>query len=113
MVAAVLPQQPQGLARILALPRVLLALVVSALLGFIISAGFPTTSAAEVMARELPVGLATLMAFGLFEKWPARLPPWLARWFVQVAAVAFVIPFTVLAIYLTITQGDALPLWRN
>jgi len=78
----------QGLARILALPRVLLALVVSALLGFIISAGFPTTSAAEVMARELPVGLATLMAFGLFEKWPARLPPWLARWFVQVAAVA-------------------------
>jgi LytS/YehU family sensor histidine kinase len=113
MAALVPPQPPQGLARILALPRLLLALVVSALLGLVISVAFPATSAAEVMARELPVGLATLMAFGLFEKWPERLPPWLARWFIQVAAVAFVIPFTVLAIYLVITQGDAVPLWRN
>jgi hypothetical protein len=113
MIAAVLPQQPQGLARILALRRVLLALVVSALLGLVISAGFPTTSAAEVMARELPLGLATLLAFGLFERWPARLPSWIARWLLQVAAVAFVIPFAVLAVYLTITHGDALPFWRS
>jgi LytS/YehU family sensor histidine kinase len=95
------------------LRRVLLALVVSALLGLIISAAFPTTSAAAVIARELPVGLATLLAFGLLEQWPARLPSWLARWFVQVAAVAFVIPFAVLAVYLTITYGDSLPFWKS
>ena len=30
--------------------------------------------------RRLFVGLFVLLAFGLFERWPAHLPQWLARW---------------------------------
>jgi len=45
--------------------RVLLALGVSALLGFLISPGFTTTPVAEVMAREMRVGLAALLDFGI------------------------------------------------
>ncbi len=104
---------PRGLALMLGWRRVLLALGVSAVMGLIISPSFTTTPAAEIMVREMPIGLAALVAFGLFEQWPARLPGWLARWALQVAAVAFVIPFTVLATYLAITHGDAVPFWKN
>jgi signal transduction histidine kinase len=96
----------------LAWRRVLLALGVSAFVGLILSPAF-TIRAAVVMARELPVGLAALLAFGLFEQWPRRLPGWLARWALQVLAVAFVIPVTVLAIYLATTPGDQPPFWTS
>jgi signal transduction histidine kinase len=107
------PPTPHGLALALSWQRVLLALCMSGLLGLIISPGFTTTPALEVMAREMVVGLAALVAFGLFEQWPARLPPWLARWFLQVACVAIVVPFAVLAVYLFITQGESVPFWRD
>ena len=93
--------------------RVLLALGMSALVGLIISPAFVKTPAVVMMGREMPVGLAVLLAFGLFEQWPARLPTWLARWALQVLAVAFVVPWTVLAIYLAITGADQPPFWRN
>jgi hypothetical protein len=104
---------PRGLARMLGFRRVTLALGVSILLGLIISPGFTTTPTIEVVAREMPVGLAALLAYGLFEQWPARMPKWIARWVVQVGAVCFVIPFAVVAVYLAITYGDAVPFWRN
>jgi hypothetical protein len=113
MVAATSSQAPRGLALLFGWRRVLLALGVSALMGFIISPSFTTTPAIEVMVREMPVGLAALLAFGIFEQWPARLPGWLPRWSLQVMAVAFVIPFTVLVIYVTITAGDAVSFWHN
>jgi len=91
----------------------LVAACACVLVGLVISVEFPTTSSADVIAREIPVGFATLVAFGIFERWPRRLPGWLARWVLQVAGVAFVIPFTVLAVYATITQGDATPWWQN
>ncbi len=113
MVTAAPSATRRGLALMLGGRRLLLALGVSALLGFIISPGFNTTPAAEVMAREMPVGLAALLAFGIFEQWPARLPRWLARWALQVLGVAFAVPLAVLAVYLTITHGDAVPFWKN
>ena len=93
--------------------RLGLAFVVATLMGLLISASFPTTPAWGLVAREMPVAFATLVAFGLFEQWPPRLPEWIARWFLQVAAVAFVIPWTVLAVYLVITHGDAAPFWKS
>jgi LytS/YehU family sensor histidine kinase len=53
-----------------------------------------------------------LLAFGLFERWPARLPAWIARWLLQVLGVACAVPLTVLAIYL-IPRGDPMPFWQN
>ena len=32
-----------------------------------------------VVGRTMVVGLSAMLAFGLFERWPARLPRWLAR----------------------------------
>ena len=113
MASASPPATPHGLAQMLALRRVAIALGVSALLGFIMSPGFTTTRVSELMAREMAVGLAALLAFGIFERWPARLPRWLARWFLQVAAVAFVIPLAVLAVYLTITYGESVPFYKS
>ena len=94
--------------------RIALALGVSALAGLVVSPAFGTnTSVLHVIGREMVVGMVVLVAFGLFEQWPARLPRWLARWVLQVLAVAVVVPPTVLAVYLVITAGDPEPFWRN
>ena len=70
-------------------------------------------SYAVLISRWMFVGLIVLLASGLFERWPARLPRWLARWVLQVWAVAFVLPFAVLTAYLVTTRGDPTPLWQD
>ncbi len=55
-----------------------------------------------VVGRALLVAFAAMLAFGLFEQWPARLPPWLARWALQLLAVVCSVPLAAaLAYYLT------------
>ena len=49
--------------------------------------------------RVFGTGLVVLLAFGLFEQWPRRLPKWLARWPLQVIAVGVVVPVTVFLFY--------------
>jgi hypothetical protein len=108
------PHPPAGLARIFGWRRVALALGVSTVAGFIISPNFvATTSVFQVVAREIWLGMATLIAFGIFERWPRRLPWWIARWAVQVVAVAAVIPPTVLIVYAITGSGESLPFWKN
>lgn len=65
------------------------------------------------LSRVLVVGFAVLLAFGLIERWPARLPTWLARWALQVMAVAFVVPFAAIAAYSLTTLGLDPPWWRD
>lgn len=113
MLPAASSPRPRGLALILGWRRVLLALGVSAFMGLLMSPAFTTLPATRVMAREMLVGLVALLAFGLFEQWPARLPSWVARWALQVCGVAFAVPLTVLTLYLVITQGDPQPFWHN
>ncbi|WP_028475222.1 sensor histidine kinase [Nevskia ramosa] len=109
------PTNPRlrGLARVLGWRRIQIALGSSALLGLIVSPSYTGLSLIEVLGRFLSLGVVCLLSFGLFERWPKRLPRWLARWVLQVIGVAVVIPFTALAIYLAVTQGDAMPLWKN
>ena len=45
-----------------------------------------------LLLRLVLVGLAALFVFGLFERWPRRLPAWFPRWGLQVASVAAVMP---------------------
>ena len=45
------------------------------------------------LARIPIVGTLALLAFGLLEQWPERLPGWLARSVLQLVAVEAVIPF--------------------
>ncbi len=49
--------------------------------------------------RVLFVGCLQLLAFGIVERWPQRLPRWVARWVLQVIAVAIVTPFAAVLIY--------------
>jgi LytS/YehU family sensor histidine kinase len=104
---------PRGLAVALGWRRFVLALAVSALWGLVLSNGFATVPATEVMFRLMLVGIVAMLAFGLFEQWPRRLPRWLARWALQVVAVAVSIPLAVLAIYLLLSWSDQQPFWEN
>ena len=112
MVALASPP-PRGLALIFHWRRLLVVVAVATLFGSVISTAFPTTRAAIIVLRCLLVGLVALMAFGILERWPARLPSFVARWALQVLAVAFVVPWTVLAIYLATTMPDQPPFWRD
>jgi hypothetical protein len=107
---AILPK-PHGLALTLGWRRVLVALVASSLVGLLISPAFPSLSTARVIGREWVVGFAALVAFGLFERWPPRLPAWLARWALQVLCVAIAIPLAVLMMYL-LPHDDPRPFWE-
>jgi signal transduction histidine kinase len=104
---------PRILAPVLGWTRLKVALGLSALMGLMISPGFETTPTAAVVAREMALGLGTLLAFGLFERWPARLPSWLARWALQVLGVAVAVPVSVALIYAVITQNDPVPFFHN
>src|SRR5262249_29731128 len=63
------------------------------------------TAAPIVIGRALLVGLGTLIAFGLFEQWPRRLPGWLARSALQLIGLAASIPPTAYLAYWLTTGG--------
>lgn len=58
-----------------------------------------------VIGRTALVGLSAMLAFGLLERWPVRLPTWIARWVLQVIAVAAAIPPTAYLAYWLTTGG--------
>ena len=112
--ASIAPSAPRrGLALMFGWRRILLALGISALVGLIISPAFIRTPTVVVMAREMVVGAGALLAFGLFEQWPVRLPAWIGRWALQVIGVAWAAPLSVLALYLATTGTDQPPFWKN
>ncbi|RPJ79310.1 MAG: sensor histidine kinase, partial [Acidobacteria bacterium] len=39
-----------------------------------------TGSLAVTLGRSVALGLSVLSVFGLFERWPTRLPRWATRW---------------------------------
>ena len=55
--------------------------------------------ALAIPPRALAAGLTAMLAFGLFEQWPRRLPSWFPRWVLQVSGVTLAIPFTTAAIF--------------
>ena len=63
--------------------------------------------------RVATAALAALLAFGLVERWPPRLPQWLARWPLQLLAVALVLPLVNLAYYIGSTPAGAPPFWEE
>src|SRR5215211_4207176 len=113
MAAALASPPPRGVALMFGWRRLLVVLVLATLVGSVIATAFPHTPARTIVLRFAMVGVAGLMAFGLFEQWPARLPSFIARWVLQVVAVAFVVPWTVLAIYLAGTGADQPPFWSD
>jgi signal transduction histidine kinase len=93
--------KPRGLALALGWRRLLLTLSVSALFGALNTLS-NTTAGIIVVGRTVLVGLMVMLAFGLFEQWPARLPGWLSRWALQLVGVVVAVPFAAwLAYWLT------------
>ena len=66
-----------------------------------------------LIGRLLFFGLCGLLAFGVFEVWPKRLPNWIARWALQVATVAAIMPLAVWIGYSVTNMGLPEPWWRN
>jgi len=65
------------------------------------------------LLRAETMGLAGLLAFGLFEQRPRILPDWIARWVLQVVAVAAAMPVCAWAIWLLSTPAGAEPFWHD
>lgn len=64
------------------------------------------------MIRFVGLGFILMLAFGLFEQWPRRLPHWMARWVLQVLAVAATVPLATTAMWLASTPEGAPPFWK-
>jgi hypothetical protein len=56
--------------------------------------------------------LFALLAFSVVERWPRRVPEPLARWALQVIAVAAVMPMVELIFFISATAPGTPPFWR-
>jgi Histidine kinase len=102
----------RGLTLLIGWRRVLVTLGVATIVGLLFST-FWKTSIAGLFVRLYGVALLALLAFGIVEQWPRRLPRWLPRWPMQVVAVALTVPVAVFTIYIASTPEGAPPFWRN
>jgi sensor histidine kinase YesM len=107
--AATCAEPPNALARILHWRRLRVVLVTCAVVSLIMLTGWKA-SYLVLLGRLLFIGVVLLLAFGLLERWPERLPPWLARWELQVLGVAVCVPFAVAIAYALTTIGNQ-PAW--
>ena len=71
------------------------------------------SSTLSVVGRTLGIGLIALSVFGLFERWPRRLPRGVARWVLQVLGVAVSVPISVSVYYLATSETGVLPFWEG
>jgi sensor histidine kinase YesM len=109
MSASAIPSKPRALVLMLSWRRVRFPLFVCVLIFLIMSPGWQV-SLAVLMFRLLFIALGAVLVFGLLERWPARLPAWLARWVLQVVGVAFAVPWIVALAY-TLTTIGLHPAW--
>lgn len=105
MTPASIAIKPHGFAQIFRWKRVRFTLGVSAAFGLFLSL-LSETATIIVVARALMVGLAAMLAFGLFEQRPRHLPSWLARSALQVIGVFLSVPFSAYFAYWVTTGGD-------
>ncbi len=103
---------PHGLARVFHWRRLRVVLAVCFVWMLLFSLTWEA-SYAVLVGRLLFGGFLTLSAFGLFERWPSRLPSWMARWVLQVIAVAVAVPVAMWIGYTVTTMGLDPPWWRD
>jgi len=112
MAASSVPIKAHGLALLLGWPRVLFTLAFSLALGLLIGSGWESGIWAAIV-RTTALGFVAMLVFGVFEQWPRRLPRWISRWVLQVAAVALAMPLATFAIYVLSTESGAPPFWQE
>jgi signal transduction histidine kinase len=96
---------PAGLRSVLSLRRIAVMLMVAVPIALMISVDSETRTATW-LARTVIIGTFALVAFGLAEFWPVRLPCWLGRWVFQLLALAVGVPVWAYVAYWITTGGD-------
>ena len=92
--------------------RLLVGLALSIALGLLLGIHWESGTS-SALARTIAMGLTAILVFGIFEKWPKRLPRWLARWVLQVVAVGASMPAIMYVIYVLATEAGAPPFWKD
>jgi Histidine kinase len=105
MIPGAASEKPRGLTLALGWRRVLFTLSVSLLFGALNTVS-NSTAATIVVGRTVLVGLLAMLAFGLFEQWPARLPRWLSHWALQLVGVLVAAPVGAWLAYWLTTGGN-------
>ncbi|HET6586949.1 MAG TPA: histidine kinase [Oleiagrimonas sp.] len=105
-------EKPRALTLLFGWRRLRFTLCASIVLGLLIGVGF-TTSLWGVLVRAVAIGLFAMLAFGVFERWPGRLPTWMARWVLQVLGVAIAVPLATCILYVLTTHAGAPPFWQD
>jgi signal transduction histidine kinase len=108
MAATAVPAKPRGLAPMLGWRRLRFTLGFSAIVGLLFSIHWGLAA----LARAVLLGVFAMLVFGLFERWPKRLPAWLARWVLQVSGVGLVMPLGTVALNALSADPGATPLWE-
>lgn len=103
--------QATGLALLLGRGRLLFTASVATLFIALFSLGWESGPIALIW-RAFVIAFGTMLAYGVLEQWPQNLPPWAARWVLQVVAVALSIPLVTFAIYVITTPAGAPPFWQ-
>ncbi len=111
MVTTSVQARPRGLALLLGWKRVRFTLYAGLIPGLMMS-GEWTSGPVSIVTRTLALAFIAMLVFGLFEQWPKRLPSWLARWALQVVAVAVSMPIATFVIYTLSTAPGAPPFWE-
>src|SRR5688572_29008887 len=88
--------RPRGVAVAFGWRRLLLALGLSVLFGLANSVPSSAPPVHVTIGHAVVVGLIAVLAFGLLEQRPARLPSWLPRWVLQLVGVVIAVPAGVL-----------------
>ena len=94
-----------GPGAILRWSRLRFTLLVSTVFGLLLSIDNETPTLL-VIVRAAIVGLATLLAFGVLERWPRHLPKKLPRSVLQLIGIVVVIPVAAVLAYDITTGGD-------
>ncbi|MEO8186460.1 MAG: histidine kinase [Burkholderiaceae bacterium] len=97
--------KPHALALMLGWRRLLFTLATAVPLGLLLSLS-SQSSTVVIVTRSIIVGLVAMLAFGLTERWPARMPNWLARWVLQLIAVVVAVPLGALLAYWVTLGGS-------
>jgi signal transduction histidine kinase len=105
------PAKPRGLALLLGWQRVLFTLGFTFVISLPLALGWKS-GFLSLMGRTLGLALIGMIVFGLFEQWPKRLPPWIARWVLQVLGVMISMPLGTFAIYTLSTAPGAPAFWH-
>jgi signal transduction histidine kinase len=106
---------PQGWSAFLAAltgRRVAFALGAAALVAGVLNPIFVTPFAA-LLGRTLFIAMVLMLVFTAAGQWPRRLPEWLPRWMVQVAALMVAAPAATFAVYMLSVGGNLDEFWQH